>query len=287
MPTCTAPAIRRTPSPPGSTAVSAWRCRTAPSTRHLLRAHARPVLQKANLLGLLSHGGSSDLRCFALRADVQRGVADLRALDLNSSVLSMDGTGSVNLGDETLALRLRPQGRLAGTVIVVPLQVTGPIRSPDVKVNAIGAAESNVGTVAGAVVGTLTPLGLLGGLLGGGKLLDGGSRRIMCRARWRSPAVRPRRQARAPPRRTPRRNPSRTAPGACCMTCSAKPLPRCARFSNLSRGSGRGRDATAARVRAIGSPRSTCCLPPDRPHPRCFAPSTSPARSAGEVKSNP
>ena len=66
---------------------------------------------------------------------------------LNSSVLTMDGGGSVNLGDETLALRLRPQGRVAGTVIVVPLQVTGPIRSPAVKVNAVGTAEANAVTV--------------------------------------------------------------------------------------------------------------------------------------------
>ena len=133
------------------------------------------LLQKANLPGLPSHGGSSDLRCFALRADMQQGVAELRALDLNSSVLSMDGTGSVNLGEETLALQLRPQGRLGGTIIVVPLRVTGPIRSPGVKVNALGAAGSNVGTGTAGVIGSATPLGLLGAMLGGGKLLDGGS----------------------------------------------------------------------------------------------------------------
>jgi len=141
----------------------------------LLQRLLGPVLQRANLLGLLSHGGSSDLRCFALRADVRQGVAELRALDLNSSALSMDGTGSVNLGEETLAVRLRPQGRLGSTVIVVPVQANGPIRSPAVKVNAIGAAESNMGTVAGAVAGKATPLGLLGGMLGGGKLADAGS----------------------------------------------------------------------------------------------------------------
>jgi hypothetical protein len=42
-------------------------------------------------------------------------------------------------------------------------------------VNAIGAAESNAGTVAGAVISNATPLGLLGGMLGGGKLLDSSS----------------------------------------------------------------------------------------------------------------
>jgi hypothetical protein len=138
----------------------------------LLQRVLGPVLQQANLPGLFPRGGSSDLRCFALRADVRQGVAELRALDLNSSLLSMDGTGSVNLGEETLALRLRPQGRLGGTVIVVPLQVNGPIQSPAVKVNAFGAVESSAGAEAGAVGGKANPLGLLGDMLGGARLLD-------------------------------------------------------------------------------------------------------------------
>ncbi|HUN39083.1 MAG TPA: AsmA family protein [Acetobacteraceae bacterium] len=133
------------------------------------------VLEKANVLGMLSHGGSSELRCFALRADAHHGVADLRTLLLNSALLTMDGGGSVNLGDETLSLVLRPQGRVAGTGLVVPMQVTGPIRDPAVKVNAIGTFEANAGTVAGGVIGSATPLGLLGGVLGGDKLLGGSS----------------------------------------------------------------------------------------------------------------
>jgi AsmA protein len=139
----------------------------------LLQQLLGPVLQKGNLPGLLSRAGSGDLRCFALRADMQHGVAALRALTLNSSVLSLDGSGSINLGEETLALQLRPQGRLGGTGFVVPLRVTGPIRSPDVAINALGTAESNAGTVAGVVIGGATPLGLLGGVIGGNKLLGG------------------------------------------------------------------------------------------------------------------
>jgi len=132
-----------------------------------------PILDKANLLGMLSRGGSSELRCFALRADARHGVADLRTLLLNSSLLTMDGGGSINLGDETLSLALRPQGRVAGTGLVVPMQVSGPIRDPAVKVNAVGTFEANAGTVAGGVIGTATPLGLLGGVLGANKLLGG------------------------------------------------------------------------------------------------------------------
>ena len=148
----------------------------------LLKNLLGPVLEKANFLGLLSHGGSSELRCFALRADAHHGVADLRALLLESSLLTMDGGGSVNLGDETLSLALRPQGRVAGTGLVVPMQVTGPIRDPETKVNAIGTFESNAGAVAGGVIGGATPLGLLGGVVGANKLLGGGASVPSCDA---------------------------------------------------------------------------------------------------------
>ena len=79
------------------------------------------------------------------------------------------------------ALALRPQGRVAGTGVVVPLQVTGPIRSPAVKVNAVGTFEENAVTVAGGIIGTATPLGLLSGLVGGNKLPGGADGSIVPR----------------------------------------------------------------------------------------------------------
>ncbi len=176
----------------------------------LLERLLGPVLHRANLQGLPAHRGPSDLRCFALRADAQMGVATLRTLNLNSSVLSMDGTGSINLGEETLALQLRPQGRLGGTVIVVPMQVTGPIRAPGVRVNAFGAAGANAGTLAGGA----TPLGLLGGLLGGASCWTAVPS-TLAPARWRWPAARPRQQQ---PRRARRPRRSPPTPARCCMT---------------------------------------------------------------------
>lgn len=182
----------------------------------LLERLLGPVLQRFNLPGLLARGGTSKLRCFALRADVRSGVAELRALDLESSVLTMDGTGSVSLGEEMLDLHLRPQGRLAGTSVVVPLRVTGPIRSPAVALDAIGTAESNAGTVAGVVIGGATPFGLLGGALGGGKLLGSGGSGESCagplaRARGQpAPAV----QGGAAPGAAAQPNPKPSSPGA-------------------------------------------------------------------------
>ena len=107
--------------------------------------------------------------------DAQHGIGTIKALALSSSLLTMSGAGAINLGDETLAMELRPQARIAGTSVLIPVNITGAIRNPAVKVNELGAAESNAGTVAGAVLGNATPLGIVGGLLGANKALTGGT----------------------------------------------------------------------------------------------------------------
>ncbi len=132
------------------------------------------VMDPVNALDLVGRGGTSELHCFGLRLDARHGVGTIGALALSSSLLTMSGSGTVNLGDETLGLILRPEARIAGTPVVIPIAVTGPMQSPKVAVNKLGAAESNVGSVAGALAGNATPLGLLGGLLGADKLLGGG-----------------------------------------------------------------------------------------------------------------
>jgi uncharacterized protein involved in outer membrane biogenesis len=127
------------------------------------------VLAKANLLGLIAHGGSTELRCFAARAVAQHGVATINPLLLSTAAATVLGSGSVNLGAETLDMTLQPQGRVGGTGLVVPVRVTGPIRSPKEDVNALGAVESNARAVAGGVLGKGTPLGALGQALLGGR----------------------------------------------------------------------------------------------------------------------
>jgi AsmA protein len=132
------------------------------------------VMDPLNALDLVGRGGTSELRCFGARLDARHGVGTIGALALSSSLLTMTGSGTINLGEETLGLTLRPEARIAGTPVVVPIAVTGPIQGPKVGVSKIGTAESNVGSVAGAIAGNGTPLGLLGGLLGADKLLGGG-----------------------------------------------------------------------------------------------------------------
>jgi AsmA protein len=133
------------------------------------------VMDSLNALDLVGKGGTSELRCFGLRMDARHGTAAIKSLALSSSLLTMTGIGTVKLGDETVAMALRPQARVAGTGLVIPVAVSGPIRDPSVKVNDLGAAEANAGTVAGVVLGNATPLGIVGGLLGGDKLFSGGT----------------------------------------------------------------------------------------------------------------
>jgi AsmA protein len=131
------------------------------------------VMDSLNALDLVGKGGTSELKCFALRMDARHGTGAINPVALSSSLLTMSGMGTVNLGAETLAMALRPQARVAGTGVVIPIAVSGPIRDPAVKVNDLAAAQANAGTVAEAVIANATPLGIVGGLLGADKLFGG------------------------------------------------------------------------------------------------------------------
>ncbi len=129
------------------------------------------VLEAINLLDLVGKGGTSELRCFATRVRANHGVATIDPLALSSTLLTMSGSGSANLGSETLDMGLKPQVRAAATTLEIPVNVSGPMRAPSVAVNKLGAAEANAGTVAGALAGNATALGIVGGLLGADKAI--------------------------------------------------------------------------------------------------------------------
>ena len=140
----------------------------------LLGSTLGSVLREVNLLDLVGRGGTSQVQCFAARLDANHGIATVRSLVFASSLLTMDGDGSLNLGNETLDLRVRPETRVAGTGLVVPMRITGPFRSPSSAPDPTAAVTQNAGTVAGAVLGNTTPMGLIAGALGA-KQLQGGS----------------------------------------------------------------------------------------------------------------
>jgi AsmA protein len=121
------------------------------------------ILREVNLLDMVGRGGTSQVQCFVARLDANHGIATVRSLVFASSLLTLDGDGSLNLGAETLDLHVRPQARVAGTGLVVPLRVTGPFRSPSASPDPTAAVTQNAGTVAGAVLSTTTPLGIVAG----------------------------------------------------------------------------------------------------------------------------
>lgn len=78
-----------------------------------------------NAAGVPPLAGSSDVRCFALRTDFHHGQGEVQALSLDTSRLSIDGDGSIDLGDETLDLHLRPVLRIGGSGLAAPVLLHG------------------------------------------------------------------------------------------------------------------------------------------------------------------
>ena len=52
--------------------------------------------------------------------DARGGLATFRTLYLDSACVKVTGSGTINLADEALSLRLRPLERLADTGVTVP-----------------------------------------------------------------------------------------------------------------------------------------------------------------------
>jgi len=115
-----------------------------------------------------SGAGANVVRCFALRLDFAKGIGTVKALALGSALLNADGSGSVDLGNETLALNLRSRTVLGGTAITMPVRVSGPMARPQTKVDEVGIAQANAAAL-GSLLG-----GQAGAVLGAAKQPAGG-----------------------------------------------------------------------------------------------------------------
>jgi uncharacterized protein involved in outer membrane biogenesis len=117
-------------------------------------------------------GGAADIHCLAVRFDLERGVAQSRALLVQTGVATVPGGGAANLGDETLAFRLRPVIRVGDVSLTTPLGITGRFGNPRVTVDPNAAGTAAAGVLGGlaqrsedkdtAAIGALVE-GLLGG----------------------------------------------------------------------------------------------------------------------------
>lgn len=195
------------------------------------QAWLQDVLRRASLPQVAGLVGRTDIQCFALRLDLARGLGTFRALALQTPVLSLGGRGSVNLAEETMALRVEALVT-AGIGIALPFDVDGPWQRPAVRPNISAAGAGTIaGGAAGLVIGQLE--GKHGLKLGTqfGKALGGGPN---CAAElpiargaagMPAPPARPGTPAAAPAEAPAAKAPAAKAPAAAPAPAPAPPNP--------------------------------------------------------------
>ena len=82
--------------------------------------------------------GDTALRCLGVAATFNKGVGRLAPIALETTYLSLAGTGQIDLGHETLALRLEPLAAISGSRVSVPVVVEGPFRAIEGRLDADG-----------------------------------------------------------------------------------------------------------------------------------------------------
>jgi len=101
---------------------------------------------------LVGAQGPVAVRCMALRIDATNGIGTVRALTLDSSRLLLQGGGSVNFVDQTLAIVLRPQLQFIGTQVGVPVMIGGTFEAPTTGVAPLSTLKSAAQTAVGLPV---------------------------------------------------------------------------------------------------------------------------------------
>ncbi len=106
---------------------------------------------------LVDSKGDKDLRCAVVDFDVVKGVANAKALVLETGGLSVVGVGGINLRDETLNLVLEPRAKKTSllSAAIVPVAVRGTLAKPAPQVNPadlMTGVASNVASGAAAIM---------------------------------------------------------------------------------------------------------------------------------------
>jgi uncharacterized protein involved in outer membrane biogenesis len=101
--------------------------------------------------GRLDPAGRSHVRCLAVRLNAEAGQASIAALKLDTARLGLEGSGTADLGAETVSLRLRPTVRIGAAGVLAPVRVEGSLEHPAVALD----APSQAGRI-GIVIGGLS-----------------------------------------------------------------------------------------------------------------------------------
>jgi hypothetical protein len=86
--------------------------------------------------------------CLALRGEADRGLVRFTAFYLDGAAGRLAGEGGMSLRDETLAIRMQGDLRLAGVRVRAPIPLGGTLAAPRLELSAL--TEGAVGSLLGA-----------------------------------------------------------------------------------------------------------------------------------------
>ncbi len=115
----------------------------------------------AGLLKLFSGDQSSAaIRCAVADFDVTNGVADAKTFVVDTDVVLATGTGSIDLGEEAVTLRIDGESKKPRLLRVwAPITVNGPLTGPSIGVD-VGSVVAQGGIV-GALAAVVAPVAAL------------------------------------------------------------------------------------------------------------------------------
>jgi AsmA protein len=105
-------------------------------TNAALIALASPALDALSIK--VPAQGETALHCLGLVGTFSKGVGRFRTIALETTYLTLDGVGEVNLGKETVALKLNPLAQISGSSVEVPVVIEGPFRAIKGRLDASG-----------------------------------------------------------------------------------------------------------------------------------------------------
>ncbi|MBW1862693.1 MAG: AsmA family protein [Deltaproteobacteria bacterium] len=110
------------------------------------------------------------INCMVSRFDIRKGIADSTALVFDTSLMSVVGTGKINLGTEKLSLSLNPSPKkglggfsLSLGELAKPFKLAGTLAEPSLAIDPTKAALAIVKTVGG--VALFGPAGIAAALM--------------------------------------------------------------------------------------------------------------------------
>jgi hypothetical protein len=106
------------------------------------------------LVGMMSSGKKSEwtvLNCVASRFDIKKGIATSKVLLADTEYSTVVGEGSLDLGKETLAMKVSPQSKSATLNLAVPIKIGGTFAAPTFRPDELATAR-RLGGLLGAAL---------------------------------------------------------------------------------------------------------------------------------------